>query len=104
MFCHRCLVLQGMILHTLLGVAQGMQWLHEHNVLHGDLKAANVMLSIVASSSSSSVGEGNSGAQADGSKQQGEDDDAAGGHELLPKVSGEVWCYDMRYNSLVCPV
>jgi serine/threonine protein kinase len=29
---------------VLLGVAQGMQWLHEQGILHGGLKAANVML------------------------------------------------------------
>jgi serine/threonine protein kinase len=37
-------VLQGILLQVLLGVAQGMQWLHEQGILHGDLKAANVML------------------------------------------------------------
>jgi serine/threonine protein kinase len=39
-----CAVLQGILLQVLLGVAQGMQWLHEQGILHGDLKAANVML------------------------------------------------------------
>jgi serine/threonine protein kinase len=75
-----------MILTTLLGVAKGMQWLNEHNVLHGDLKAANVMLSIVASSSDKG---GNT--PEDGSKPQ-EGEDAAGGHELLPKVR-RTQCY-----------
>jgi serine/threonine protein kinase len=75
-----------MILTTLLGVAKGMQWLHQHNVLHGDLKAANVMLSIVASSGSgSSSSDEGVNMPEDGSKPQ-EGDDAAGGHELLPKV------------------
>jgi serine/threonine protein kinase len=32
------------MLHMLLGVARGMEWLHARNVLHGDLKAANVLL------------------------------------------------------------
>ncbi|WIA29581.1 hypothetical protein OEZ86_012073 [Tetradesmus obliquus] len=72
----------GMVLQVLLGVARGMQWLHEHNVLHGDLKAANVMLSIVPSSSSSS----SSGQQGDDCKPPA-DGDAAGAHELLPKVA-----------------
>ncbi|KIY96377.1 Putative serine/threonine-protein kinase/receptor [Monoraphidium neglectum] len=34
----------GVMLHMLLGVARGMEWLHARNVLHGDLKAANVLL------------------------------------------------------------
>ncbi|WIA09496.1 hypothetical protein OEZ85_008896 [Tetradesmus obliquus] len=71
----------GMVLQVLLGVARGMQWLHAHNVLHGDLKAANVMLSIVPSSSSSS-----SGQQGDDRKPPA-DGDAAGAQELLPKVA-----------------
>eukprot|EP00775_Hariotina_reticulata_P010179 gene10179-10339_t len=41
----------GVILNVLLGVARGMDWLHEQNVLHGDLKAANVLLSLVPGSS-----------------------------------------------------
>jgi serine/threonine protein kinase len=68
-----------------------MQWLHEHNVLHGDLKAANVMLSIVASSASSSSDKG-ANMPEDGSKPHQEGEDAAGGHELLPKVR-RTWCY-----------
>jgi serine/threonine protein kinase len=32
------------MLRTLHGVASGMEWLHARNVLHGDLKAGNVML------------------------------------------------------------
>jgi serine/threonine protein kinase len=32
------------MLRTLRGVAAGMEWLHAQNVLHGDLKAGNVML------------------------------------------------------------
>lgn len=35
-----------MILKTLVGVAEGMQWLHSNNTVHGDLKAANVMLTV----------------------------------------------------------
>ncbi|WIA20508.1 hypothetical protein OEZ85_004906 [Tetradesmus obliquus] len=34
----------GIMLPVLLGVAQGMCCLHEQGILHGDLKAANVML------------------------------------------------------------
>jgi serine/threonine protein kinase len=76
-----------MILNTLVGVAQGMQWLHEHNVLHGDLKAANVMLSIVTKHSSET-----SGTCGDESKQQQADGDADEKHELVAKVSRKtVW-------------
>eukprot|EP00882_Tetradesmus_deserticola_P001883 GHRQ01002019.1.p1 GENE.GHRQ01002019.1~~GHRQ01002019.1.p1 ORF type:complete len:668 (+),score=301.75 GHRQ01002019.1:1063-3066(+) len=72
----------GMVLHTLSGVAKGMQWLHEHNVLHGDLKAANVMLSIVATSER---GEAGAAPAPDGKPPAGEAAD--GGHELLAKVA-----------------
>lgn len=34
------------MLRTLLGVSNAMEWLHSRNVLHGDLKCANVMLHI----------------------------------------------------------
>ncbi|KAF6257949.1 hypothetical protein COO60DRAFT_1626631 [Scenedesmus sp. NREL 46B-D3] len=74
----------GMVLSTLSGVAKGMQWLHAHNVLHGDLKAANVMLSIVATGGGSS--EAKEG-QADDSKQQADDGDDGAKHELLAKVA-----------------
>jgi serine/threonine protein kinase len=84
-----------MILTTLLGVAKGMQWLHEHSVLHGDLKAANVMLSIVPSSSNSSSSGKIGDVPDDASKQQG-GEEAAGGHELLPKV-GRAACYCYCY-------
>jgi serine/threonine protein kinase len=40
-------VLQAMVLHVLLGVAQGMEWLHAHGILHGDLKAANCLLTVL---------------------------------------------------------
>lgn len=40
----------GILLQTLVGVAKGMEWCHNSNVLHGDLKAANVMMCISASS------------------------------------------------------
>eukprot|EP00775_Hariotina_reticulata_P011898 gene11898-12042_t len=35
------------ILLVLLGVAQGMEWLHSQGILHSDLKASNVMLTVV---------------------------------------------------------
>lgn len=34
----------GFILHVALGIATGMRYLHEHSVLHRDLKGANVLL------------------------------------------------------------
>lgn len=34
-------LLQDVILQVLLGVARGMDWLHQQNVLHGDLKAVS---------------------------------------------------------------
>lgn len=40
--------LQEAVLQLLLGVARGMAYLHNHNVCHGDLKAANVLLTSVA--------------------------------------------------------
>jgi serine/threonine protein kinase len=36
----------GVMLRTLLGVSNAMEWLHTRNVLHGDLKCANVMLHV----------------------------------------------------------
>jgi serine/threonine protein kinase len=36
-----------MILHVLLGVAQGMEWLPAHGILHGDLKAANCLPTVL---------------------------------------------------------
>ncbi len=32
------------LLGVCLGVAQGMAWLHHHNILHRDLKSANILL------------------------------------------------------------
>jgi serine/threonine protein kinase len=40
-------MLQDAVLQLLLGVARGMAYLHNHNVCHGDLKAANVLLTAV---------------------------------------------------------
>jgi serine/threonine protein kinase len=40
-------VLQAMALHVLLGIAEGMEWLHAHGILHGDLKAANCLLTVL---------------------------------------------------------
>mgnify|MGYP001811210456 CR=1 FL=1 len=39
---------QGAALAALHGVARGMEWLHARGVLHGDLKAANILLASVS--------------------------------------------------------
>ncbi len=44
-------------MQVLLGVARGMECLHDSSVLHGDLKAANVLLSIVQLSSQANADE-----------------------------------------------
>lgn len=62
---------QGIMLRTLLGVSNAMEWLHVRNVLHGDLKCANVMLHV------------NNMSGADGEAGVGEPNDDL---ELVPKV------------------
>lgn len=64
---------QGIILQTLLGVAKGMACLHASNVLHGDLKAANVLLCVKDTAAAGGNG--------------GDSEDAAPLVELEPKVS-----------------
>jgi len=66
--------LQGIILQTLLGVAKGMACLHASNVLHGDLKAANVLLCVKDTAATGGAGGGGA-------------EDAAPLVELEPKVS-----------------
>ena len=39
-----CFPAQGYVFKTLLDVATGMQYLHGLGIVHGDLKAANVLL------------------------------------------------------------
>eukprot|EP00878_Enallax_costatus_P000800 GHUV01000924.1.p1 GENE.GHUV01000924.1~~GHUV01000924.1.p1 ORF type:complete len:786 (+),score=186.91 GHUV01000924.1:228-2585(+) len=46
LFFHNEVPQMGFMLRTLLGVSNAMEWLHSRNVLHGDLKSANVMLHI----------------------------------------------------------
>lgn len=58
------------MLRTLLGVSNAMEWLHERDILHGDLKCANVMLHI-----------NNAGGGAAASAEEPTDD-----LELVPKV------------------
>lgn len=64
----------GIILQTLLGVAKGMACLHASNVLHGDLKAANVLLCVKDTAATGGAGGGGA-------------EDAAPLVELEPKVS-----------------
>lgn len=70
-----------MVLRTLLGIAEGMQWLHSSNVLHGDLKAANVMLSIIPKNGSDATGvaAGEHGVRV-------KDDEGDTEYEVVPKV------------------
>lgn len=39
---------QGLLLSVLLDVARGMEWLHAHAILHGQLSAASVLLTTTA--------------------------------------------------------
>lgn len=55
-----------------MGVSGAMEWLHNKNVLHGDLKCANVMLHLAGSDTS--------GGEECGSG------DAADMMEIVPKV------------------
>jgi serine/threonine protein kinase len=83
-------VLQGMILHVLLGVAQGMEWLHAHGILHGDLKAANCLLTVLPEGQDSEHGSESALLQGPDSGPAAGAAAAAGGaasYKLVPKVT-----------------